>query len=94
MFKDSNIHYQIAERTRAIGFGGIGQISTAKNAMNATYHLRLLLMKMIRTVSRLTSRMRAQKIRIGSIIPAWVAESKKVGIISYVQLTKWGSGFF
>ena len=24
MFKDSNIHYQIAERTRAIGFGGIG----------------------------------------------------------------------
>ena len=35
MFKDSNIHYQIAERTRAIGLGGIGQISTAKNAMNA-----------------------------------------------------------
>ncbi len=24
MFKDSNIHYQIADRTRAIGFGGIG----------------------------------------------------------------------
>jgi hypothetical protein len=24
MFKDSNIHYQIAERARAIGFGGIG----------------------------------------------------------------------
>ena len=24
MFKDSNIRYQIAERTRAIGFGGIG----------------------------------------------------------------------
>jgi hypothetical protein len=24
MFKDPNIHYQIAERTRAIGFGGIG----------------------------------------------------------------------
>jgi len=24
MFKDSNLHYQIAERTRAIGFGGIG----------------------------------------------------------------------
>ena len=24
MFKDCNIHYQIAERTRAIGFGGIG----------------------------------------------------------------------
>ena len=24
MFKDSNIHYQIAERTRAIGFGGVG----------------------------------------------------------------------
>jgi hypothetical protein len=24
IFKDSNIHYQIAERTRAIGFGGIG----------------------------------------------------------------------
>ena len=24
MFKDSNIHYEIAERTRAIGFGGIG----------------------------------------------------------------------
>jgi hypothetical protein len=26
MFKDSNIHYQIAERTRAIGFGGIGAL--------------------------------------------------------------------
>jgi hypothetical protein len=26
MFKDSNIHYQIAERTRAIGCGGIGAI--------------------------------------------------------------------
>ena len=26
MFKDSNIQYQIAERTRAIGFGGIGAI--------------------------------------------------------------------
>jgi Transposase DDE domain group 1 len=24
MFKDSNLHYQIAERTRAIGFGGVG----------------------------------------------------------------------
>jgi hypothetical protein len=24
MFKDSNLHYQIAERIRAIGFGGIG----------------------------------------------------------------------
>jgi len=24
IFKDSNIHYQVAERTRAIGFGGIG----------------------------------------------------------------------
>jgi hypothetical protein len=24
MFKDSNMHYEIAERTRAIGFGGIG----------------------------------------------------------------------
>jgi hypothetical protein len=24
MFKDSNLHYQISERTRAIGFGGIG----------------------------------------------------------------------
>ena len=24
MFNDSNIHYQIAERTRAIGFGGVG----------------------------------------------------------------------
>jgi hypothetical protein len=24
MFRDANIHYQIAERTRAIGFGGIG----------------------------------------------------------------------
>ena len=28
MFKDSNIHYEIAERIRAIGFGGIGAIST------------------------------------------------------------------
>jgi hypothetical protein len=26
MFKDANIHYQIAERTRAIGFGGIGAL--------------------------------------------------------------------
>jgi len=26
MFKDSSIHYQIAERTRAIGFGGIGAL--------------------------------------------------------------------
>jgi hypothetical protein len=26
MFKNSNIHYQIAERTRAIGFGGIGAL--------------------------------------------------------------------
>ena len=26
MFKDSNLHYQIAERTRAIGFGGIGAL--------------------------------------------------------------------
>lgn len=26
MFKDLNIHYQIAERTRAIGFGGIGAL--------------------------------------------------------------------
>ena len=26
MFKDSNIHYQMAERTRAIGFGGIGAL--------------------------------------------------------------------
>ncbi len=26
MFKDSNIHYEIAERTRAIGFGGIGAL--------------------------------------------------------------------
>src|SRR5512136_2315209 len=26
MFKDSNVHYQIAERTRAIGFGGIGSL--------------------------------------------------------------------
>jgi hypothetical protein len=26
MFKDSNIHYQIAERARAIGFGGIGAL--------------------------------------------------------------------
>jgi hypothetical protein len=26
MFKDSNIHYQIAERTRAIGCGGIGAL--------------------------------------------------------------------
>jgi hypothetical protein len=26
MFKDSNIHYRIAQRTRAIGFGGIGAI--------------------------------------------------------------------
>ncbi len=24
MFKESNLHYEIAERTRAIGFGGIG----------------------------------------------------------------------
>ena len=26
MFKDSNVHYEIAERTRAIGFGGIGAL--------------------------------------------------------------------
>jgi Transposase DDE domain group 1 len=26
MFKDSNLHYQIAERSRAIGFGGIGAL--------------------------------------------------------------------
>ena len=26
IFKDSNIHYQIADRTRAIGFGGIGAL--------------------------------------------------------------------
>ncbi len=26
MFKDSNVHYQIAERTRAIGYGGIGAL--------------------------------------------------------------------
>jgi len=26
MFKDPNVHYQIAERTRAIGFGGIGAL--------------------------------------------------------------------
>lgn len=26
MFKDSNIHYEIAERTRAMGWGGIGSI--------------------------------------------------------------------
>ena len=26
MFKDANIHYEIAERTRAIGFGGIGAL--------------------------------------------------------------------
>jgi hypothetical protein len=26
MFKDANIHYQISERTRAIGFGGIGAL--------------------------------------------------------------------
>jgi hypothetical protein len=26
VFKDSNIHYEIAERTRAIGFGGIGAL--------------------------------------------------------------------
>jgi len=26
MFRDSNLHYEIAERTRAVGFGGIGAI--------------------------------------------------------------------
>ena len=26
MFKDSNIHYEIADRTRAIGNGGIGAL--------------------------------------------------------------------
>ncbi len=43
MFKDLNIHYQIAERTRAISFGGIGgrpERGSVRNMMPMVNHLR------------------------------------------------------
>ena len=47
MFKDSNIQYQIAERTRAIGFGGIGAIHkfVCKLGLDSAINENLVLLK-------------------------------------------------
>ncbi len=47
MFKDSNIHYQIAERTRAIGFGGIGALHklVCKLGLDRAINKNILLLK-------------------------------------------------
>lgn len=41
MFKDSNIQYQIAERTRTIGCGGIGLFDDAMSCQGKTRGLHL-----------------------------------------------------
>jgi hypothetical protein len=47
MFKDVNIHYQIAERTRAIGFGGIGSLHklVCKLGLDRAINKNLVLLK-------------------------------------------------
>jgi hypothetical protein len=47
MFKDSNIHYQIADRTRAIGFGGIGAMHklVCKLKLDKAINKNLILLK-------------------------------------------------
>ncbi|OQC28684.1 MAG: hypothetical protein BWX71_00690 [Deltaproteobacteria bacterium ADurb.Bin072] len=58
----------------------MSQMSTSKNPMKAAYDRRFLLMKMMRTVSRLTSMMRAKNISRGSTTQVYIAESKNAGM--------------